>query len=85
MQVGRISSLNTEKMLSTSILTSRKKQLWCHNGDATLRWKALVLGPGNRGHFMGVNKEQLGKTKFIDASEQTLKSEFGEDTTFQIR
>jgi hypothetical protein len=34
---------------------------------------------------MGVNKEQLGKTKFIDASEQTLKSEFGEDTTFQIR
>ena len=34
---------------------------------------------------MGANKEQLGKTELIDASEQTLKSEFGEDTPFQIR
>ena len=34
---------------------------------------------------MGVNKGQLGKTKFIAASAQALNSEFGENTTFQIR
>jgi hypothetical protein len=34
---------------------------------------------------MGANKGLLGKTKFIVASGQTLKSEFGEDTPFEMR
>jgi len=34
---------------------------------------------------MDANKGLLGKTKLIAASGQTLKSELGEDTTFQIR
>jgi len=61
-------------MLSTCILSSGKKQLWCHKEDATRCWQALVLGPGKKRFFMGANKGQIGKTKFITVSEQSLKS-----------
>ena len=34
---------------------------------------------------MGAKKGLLGKTKLIAASGQTLKSEFGKDTPFEMR
>ena len=34
---------------------------------------------------MGANKGLLGKTKFIAASGQALRSEFGKGTLFQMR